>query len=187
MDSLFDVVQSDSHFVVGSHCAGSRRLEARHHQRAVTQSLYSSSYNTLHQPETLVVRRHLHQHARVPRRKVRHVPRTRQRSRCCPISHTRTRKKGGGDVPISLLASIRRNWTNASPARLSAFEMVAAASASPSARMTAAWRSCSACKGRVSVEGGGGGGEVDGDLPFRRQTWLVRRPAARSVFARRRW
>ena len=49
------------------------------------------------------------------------------------------------DCTIALLASIFLNATNADPAFSSAFEIVAAASASPSARITAAWRSCSAC------------------------------------------
>lgn len=48
------------------------------------------------------------------------------------------------DCAIALLVSILRNATNASPALSNAFEMVAAASASPSARITAACRSCSA-------------------------------------------
>lgn len=46
---------------------------------------------------------------------------------------------------MSLLASIRRNWTRPSPALPSAREMMVAASASPSARTTAACRSCSDC------------------------------------------
>jgi hypothetical protein len=45
---------------------------------------------------------------------------------------------------MALAASILRNVTKASPALLRAFEIVAAASASPSARITAALRSCSA-------------------------------------------
>ena len=45
---------------------------------------------------------------------------------------------------IALAASIFRKVTNASPALSNAREMVAAASASPSARITAACRSCSA-------------------------------------------
>ena len=48
------------------------------------------------------------------------------------------------DCTIALLASIFRSATNASPALFNACEIVAAASASPSARITAAWRSCSA-------------------------------------------
>jgi hypothetical protein len=42
------------------------------------------------------------------------------------------------DCTIALLASIFLSATNASPAFSSAFDIVAAASASPSARMTAA-------------------------------------------------
>ena len=48
------------------------------------------------------------------------------------------------DCTIALLASIFRSATNASPAFSSALEIVSAASASPSARMTAACRSWSA-------------------------------------------
>jgi hypothetical protein len=48
------------------------------------------------------------------------------------------------DWTIALLASIFLNATNASPAFSSDLEIVAAASASPSARITAACRSCSA-------------------------------------------
>jgi hypothetical protein len=48
------------------------------------------------------------------------------------------------DCTIALLASIFRSATNASPAFSSAFEIVSAASASPSARITAACRSWSA-------------------------------------------
>lgn len=48
------------------------------------------------------------------------------------------------DCTIALLVSIFRNVTNALPAETRAREMVAAASASPSARITAACRSCSA-------------------------------------------
>ena len=48
------------------------------------------------------------------------------------------------DCTIALLASIFLNAMNPSPALSRAREIVAAASASPSARMTAAWRSCSA-------------------------------------------
>ena len=48
------------------------------------------------------------------------------------------------DCTIALLASIRRSVTNASPALFSAEDITAAASASPSARITAACRSCSA-------------------------------------------
>jgi hypothetical protein len=46
---------------------------------------------------------------------------------------------------MALLASIFLNATNASPALSKAFDIVAAASASPSALITAACRSCSAC------------------------------------------
>lgn len=53
-------------------------------------------------------------------------------------------RRGKKYSPTSRAVSILRNWTKASPALLSAAEMTAAASASPSARMTAAWRSCSA-------------------------------------------
>ena len=49
------------------------------------------------------------------------------------------------DWTIALLASIFLKATNASPAFSRAFEIVDAASASPSARITAACRSCSAC------------------------------------------
>jgi len=49
------------------------------------------------------------------------------------------------DCTIALLASIFLSATKASPALSSAREIVAAASASPSARMTAACLSCSAC------------------------------------------
>jgi hypothetical protein len=48
------------------------------------------------------------------------------------------------DCTIALAASIFRSATNASPALSSAREIVDAASASPSARITAACRSCSA-------------------------------------------
>ena len=49
------------------------------------------------------------------------------------------------ELTIALLASIFLKATKASPAFSRAREIVAAASASPSARMTAACRSCSAC------------------------------------------
>jgi hypothetical protein len=48
------------------------------------------------------------------------------------------------DCTIALAASIFRKATNASPALSNARDIVAAASASPSARITAACRSCSA-------------------------------------------
>lgn len=48
------------------------------------------------------------------------------------------------DCTIALLASIFLRATKASPALSSARDIVDAASASPSARITAAWRSCSA-------------------------------------------
>jgi len=48
------------------------------------------------------------------------------------------------DCTIALAASIFRNAINASPALSNARDIVAAASASPSARITAACRSCSA-------------------------------------------
>jgi hypothetical protein len=48
------------------------------------------------------------------------------------------------DCTIALAASIFRNATNASPALSNARDIVDAASASPSARITAACRSCSA-------------------------------------------
>jgi hypothetical protein len=48
------------------------------------------------------------------------------------------------DETIALAASIFRNATNASPALSNARDIVDAASASPSARITAACRSCSA-------------------------------------------
>lgn len=48
------------------------------------------------------------------------------------------------DWTMALLASIFLRATKASPAFSSDREITTAASASPSARMTAAWRSCSA-------------------------------------------
>lgn len=59
---------------------------------------------------------------------------------CFLLAH----KTPNSNSPISRAVSILRNWTKASPALARAAEMVEAASASPSARMTAAWRSCSA-------------------------------------------
>lgn len=60
------------------------------------------------------------------------------------VSWSARKVVNGIDIPISLLVSIFLNWTNASPALLNALDMVLAASAWPSARMTEAWRSCSA-------------------------------------------